>query len=190
MISFLSGTVFALHFPSLTLLVGGVGYKVHIPSHTFETIKEKDTLSLYIHFVSREDAQELFGFTHQNELRLFELLISISGVGPRSALGIISLDSVSALSSAIAQSNIEYLTRVSGIGKKSAEKIVLELKDKVKNLTEENEGNILTQDTDIIEALISLGYSKNDAREVLREINPTTKDQGERIKEALRLLTQ
>jgi Holliday junction DNA helicase RuvA len=185
MIASLSGTVRHTTATFLVLDVGGVGYKVHCTSATLTSITEGDTLFLHIHMVVREDAMELFGFATYPELALFELLIGISGVGPRSALGILALDSVSALAGAIASGNVGYLTTVSGVGKKSAEKIVLELREKVSHLTTE-ETTMHTSDEDVLEALVSLGYSTQQAREALKALPPEITDQAERIKAALR----
>jgi len=187
MIAFLSGTIRYTAPQFIVLDVAGVGYKVHCNQSTLSNTAPNTPLSLFTHLVVREDAMELFGFREQNELQLFELLIGISGVGPRSALGILGLDNVPALANAIANSNIGYLTSVSGVGKKSAEKIVLELREKVSHLTTAD-GSAYTEEEDVVEALIALGYAKQAVRDVLKTLPPEMTEQGERIKAALQRL--
>jgi Holliday junction DNA helicase RuvA len=132
----------------------------------------------------REDALDLYGFLSEEELSFFEMLISISGIGPKTALNVLSVSSVSALKKAISTSDVSHLVKVSGIGKKIADKIVLELKDKVEG-SDEN-GPTLREEVDAIEALKALGYSQKEAREALKEASGKTT--SERIKEALKIL--
>jgi Holliday junction DNA helicase RuvA len=187
MIAALEGTVTSIHETHCILMVHGVGYKIHTPGRTLTSLTKGSETFLHTYLAVREDALELFGFEHEDERTLFELLIGISGVGPRSALGIIGLDSVSALTSAIASGNIGYLTKVSGIGKKSAEKIVLELREKVGGLTTESNETLATQgDEDVLEALVAMGYTVQTAREAVHAIPEDITDQSERIKYALR----
>jgi Holliday junction DNA helicase RuvA len=190
MIAHLAGTVLASHPGFLILDVGGVGYRVSVTERTRTTLHPHEECSLYIHTAVREDAINLFGFPSFEELELFELLIGISGIGPRSALGIIGLESVETLVSAIAAGDVAYLTKVSGVGKKSAEKIVLELQDKVAALPRAERKAIHDGEEDILEALRALGYRADEAREALHRIPDDVVDQGARIKEALRLLSR
>jgi Holliday junction DNA helicase RuvA len=129
---------------------------------------------------------ELFGFTDREELSLFEMLIEVSGIGPRSALAILSLATVDTLRTAIGANDLTYLTKVSGIGKKTAEKIVLELRDKIGNIGAT--APELKDDGDVIEVLMSLGYSRDDARNVMRKVPAAAAGTSARVKEALRLL--
>ncbi len=190
MISHLSGTVRMLTESYLVLDVHGVGYQVYCAPRLLEQVKSGDDISVHTHLAVREDAQELFGFDTYDELELFRLLIGISGIGPRSALGIIGLEKIDKLTSAIAHEDVGYLTKVSGVGKKSAEKIVLELKDKVSVLTLEGVTGVRREEEDVLEALKSLGYRADEAREALHQVPDDVTDPAARIKESLRLLTR
>ena len=120
---------------------------------------------------------------------MFELLITVSGIGPKTALSILNVASPTTLRQAVGSADPSYLTRVSGIGKKNAEKIVLELKDKV-SYSEVDTTLNTRGEGDALEALVSLGYSERDAREALKKVSKETKDAGERVRQALRVLSQ
>lgn len=163
----------------------GVGYKVNVsPENFLISKKEGDSIFLWIHTHVREDAMELFGFLDYKELVLFEMLISVSGIGPRSALIILSVATVDTLARAISTGDISYLTKISGIGKKTAEKIILELRDK---LDVTDEGGSLKDELDALEALKSLGYSQGEAREALKKV-PANVDTNTKVREALKIL--
>ncbi|MCX6755256.1 MAG: Holliday junction branch migration protein RuvA [Candidatus Nomurabacteria bacterium] len=165
----------------------GVGYKIHI--HKPLSFQERgqgvrsDEIFLWIHTIVREDALDLYGFLDREELEFFEMLISVSGIGPKGALGILSVASIETLRQAIGTNDISYLTKISGIGRKTAEKIVIELRDKFKD---EKTGGALKEEMDALEALKSLGYSQNEARDALK--NVTAVDTNAKIKEALKIL--
>jgi Holliday junction DNA helicase RuvA len=135
-----------------------------------------------VHHAVREDAEDLFGFETLDELSLFELLISVSGIGPRSALGLLGLADVSVLAGAIGRGDADYLTRVSGVGKKTAQKVVLELKDKVTGFAA-SEAN--TEDADVIDALIEMGYTRAHAREAIKTVSDSIQGVPARLKAAL-----
>ena len=132
----------------------------------------------------REDALDLYGFLDRKELEFFEMLIGVSGIGPRSALAILGITSTDTLRKAIGTNDTNYLTKISGIGKKTAEKIIIELRDKI---GEEKEGSSLQEELDALEALKSLGYSQNQAREALKKVESNI-DTNAKIREALRIL--
>lgn len=191
MIGYIEGEVRAVR-PTYSIImtggtVGAVGHKVFATKETLARMTEGAVAALWTHLAVREDALDLYGFDTEAELRTFELLLTVSGIGPRSALGILDIASVEALRTAIAGGNAAYLTSVSGIGKKTAEKIVLELRDKV-GLAADGTSEALSGDTDTLEALRSLGYSAHEAREALRAISTDTTDSNDRLREALRLL--
>lgn len=187
MIGFLEGTVRASTLGGVILQVGGVGYKVALTKETVSHFLPGTTLAIFTHLAVREDALDLYGFETEDELRLFELLISVSGIGPKSALGILDIASTETLRSAIAGGNASYLTTVSGIGKKTAEKIVLELRDKV-GLASEGTGAALKGDAEALEAMRALGYSSQEARDALRLVPTEFTKSNDRLREALKLL--
>jgi len=169
--------------------VNGVGYKIYISGSTFKNLPKKgDKVKLFTHLHVREDILDLYGFLNQKELEFFELLISISGIGPRGAINILNVASVETIKKAIANEESSILTKVSGIGKKTAEKIILELKNKVSG--GELLGDKAGADSEAIDALISLGYRLYEAREVLRKIPDSIKEVGDKVREALKLLSK
>ncbi len=187
MISSLSGIIRHKDLNSVVVDVAGVGYKVFVQTEAALELAEDSPAFLWTHFVVRENAHEIFGFTERENLEIFELLITISGIGPRTALGILNVASPATLRQAVANSDTSYLTRVSGIGKKNAEKIVLELKDKLK-VAEEDKIDTRSEG-DALEALVSLGYSERDAREALKKVSKDIEGASERVKAALKLLS-
>ncbi|MEK7135389.1 MAG: Holliday junction branch migration protein RuvA [Patescibacteria group bacterium] len=188
MIASLSGTVRHKDLNWVVLDVSGVGYKVLVPTDVAVEATLSQPLFLWTHLAIRETSHDLFGFLEKETLEIFELLITISGIGPKTALGILNVASPATLRQAVGSGDTSYLTRVSGIGKKNAEKIVLELKDKLKYSEEESAPNTRGEG-DALEALVSLGYSERDAREALKKVPKTTTDAGERVKLALKALS-
>lgn len=169
----------------LIIDTGGVGYKVSAsPSLLSKSTKVGDEISLWVHTHVKEDAIDLYGFEERKELEFFEMLISVSGIGPRSGLTILSVASIETLSKAISTSDTAYLTKISGIGRKTAEKIVIELRDK---MGVAQTGSSLQGELDALEALKSLGYSQNEAREALKKVSPDS-NINTKIKEALKFL--
>ena len=192
MISCLSGTVRHKGLNALVVDVSGVGYKVLVTTETALEVAPSSPIFLWTHLVVRETSLELFGFLDKETLDTFELLITISGIGPKSALSILNVATPSMLRQAVASGDTTYLTRVSGIGKKNAEKIVLELKDKLK-ITKEDASTSSAQvraEGDALEALVSLGYNERDAREALKRVPKETEGASERVKAALKLLSR
>ncbi|MGB2580825.1 MAG: Holliday junction branch migration protein RuvA [Minisyncoccia bacterium] len=190
MIAHLSGTILFAGDRYVVIETNGVGYKVRLAVDTLQTLRKnvgKD-MSLWIHTAVREDALDLYGFQNQVELDFFEMLISVSGIGPKGALGILNVAPVDHLKEAIAMGDIGALTKVSGIGSKSAQKIILELRDKLGGHESETGGTMLGDERDAIEGLVALGYSERSARETLKKIPTDIKGTGSRIKEALKLL--
>ena len=186
MISHISGK--ALHLePGLVIIdVAGVGYTVHVIRDTTSKIKIGDTLSLWTYLAVRETSMDLFGFADRDEQAFFEMLLDVPGIGPKSALAVLSLASAETLRKAISEENITYLTKVSGIGKKTAERIVVTLKDKLGRSGEM--GGDLREDADVIEVLVSLGYSQTEARDTVKKIDAAKVGTSERTKEALKIL--
>lgn len=189
MIAALAGTVRHKDLNSLVIDVSGVGYKVLVPTDVALEAVPSQPIFLWTHLAVRETSLDLFGFTEKEILDIFELLITISGIGPKTALGILNVASPAMLRQAVASSDTTQLTRVSGIGKKNAEKIVLELKDKLK-VTDKDRVLDSRSEGDAMEALVSLGYSERDAREALKKVSKDVVGASDRVKQALRVLSQ
>ena len=186
MIARLSGSVAAREAHGLIIDVGGVGYRVFTTTSTIERAPSHG-IALWTHLSVRENALDLFGFETERELVFFTHLISVSGIGPRSAIAIMNLASVDVLTQAIAAGDTSYLTKVAGIGKKSAEKIVVELRDKLAASTAAS-STMTLPDHDALLALTALGYTAHDAREALKQIPTDILSTSERVKAALREL--
>ena len=137
MIGYLTGKIISSKPTQILLDVNGVGYEIRISINTFERISGKETISLFIHTNVKEDSITLFGFYSEAEKEMFELLISINGIGPKSALSLLSGISTDDLKQAIITSNVERMIAVPGIGRKTAERLILELKNKVRDIKEE-----------------------------------------------------
>jgi len=166
--------------------VNGVGYKVYISANTFKKLpKIGEKAEFYTHLYVREGIMDLYGFLDKKDLEFFELLISISGIGPKGAINILNVASVETLKKAIANEESSILTKVSGIGKKTAEKIILELKNKVGG---EFADGKFGAGGEAIDALIGLGYKLHEAREALKRVPEDVEDVGEKVKAALKLL--
>ncbi len=186
MIGRIEGIVAAKRAGFLILSAAGVGYKVAATRGALASFAVAEAAALWTHLVVREDALDLYGFKTEDELRFFELLLTVSGVGPKSALAIIDLAPVETLSSAIAEGNAQYLTKVSGVGRKTAEKIVLELREKVG--TDSETAASLQGDEDALEAMRSLGYSLHEARDALRHVPREVIHGNDRLRAALKIL--
>jgi len=189
MISYIKGKVIFKTENFIIVLTGNVGYKVFVLSEISEIGQE---IELFTYLNVREDALTLYGFLKYKELELFEYLISISGIGPKAGLGILSLADPETVKVAIARGDSSILTRVSGIGKKTAERVVLELRNKFSSLESDDilqeKSKEINDHTDVIEALVSLGYSSQQAKKALANIPSEIKDVSEKIKMALKEL--
>jgi Holliday junction DNA helicase RuvA len=170
--------------------VGGVGYSVRLPLATLEELqgKKQTRLSLYIHTVVREDALDLYGFKSADELSFFKLLMDVKGVGPKTALGILNTASVKALRAGIARGDASALTKVFGIGKRTAERIIVELRDKFAG--ESDGGGAAGEDAEVLEALMALGYSAQESRKALHVVASSVAGVHNRLHHALRALGQ
>lgn len=169
-------------------MAGGVGYKIYTLPDTLEQIKRsgKDEASLFTYLRVKEDALDLYGFIDKKDLDFFELLISVSGIGPKGAMNILTVAPPDILEKAVSTEDTSYLTKVSGIGKKNAEKIILELRDKLGAIIQENGG--LQEESEAVEALRSLGYSQKEARDAIRRLPEEVTDTKERVREALKIM--
>jgi len=187
MIGHLEGTVTALRAGFVILSAGGVGYKVTASKGTLAGLSPGTSASLWTYLAVRENALDLYGFPDEVGLHFFELLLTVSGIGPKSAIAILDVADAETLRSAIGRGNAGYLTNVSGIGKKTAEKIIVELKDKV-GLGAEGASAAMKGDEEALEAMRSLGYSPQEARDALRKVPHELTKSNDRLREALKIL--
>ncbi len=169
--------------------VGGVGFRVRVPLRTLTAIGAVGSdVQLFTHLRVREDELSLYGFAAEDDLRLFETLLTVSGIGPRVALGVLSNVPSDTLRTAIAQGNVDMLTAIPGIGKKTAQRLVLELKGKIDTTGLGEVGELTPADTDVMNALINLGYSAAEAARAAQSVPPGTGTIEERIRTALQYL--
>ena len=190
MIGKLTGTLSDKNPPQLLLDCNGVGYEVHVPMSTFYNLPELGArVSLLTHFVVREDAQILYGFASAPEREAFRQLIKISGVGPRTALSVLSGMSVAELAQAVTLQEAGRLVKVPGIGKKTAERLLLELKGKLGPDLGLSASAANASQADILQALLALGYSDKEAALALKAL-PADSGVSDGIKLALRALAR
>ncbi len=183
MIAYLNGEVLSKGADSLIVKSGNLGYRVYCLKEFLNTINIKDGVELYISQIIREDKNDLYGFGTVDELDFFELLLSVPGLGPKSALSIMQMDNMENIKSAISNGNIEYLSQVPGVGIKSAKKLVLELQDKLPALDD-----VQSHKEDLNDVLLSLGYKQKEIKKIIKDIDPG-QDLQDQIKEALKLLS-
>ena len=190
MIAHLEGKILFHGEGFVVMDVNGVGYRIFMGPETFKKLGQAGgVVKIWTRLYVRENALELYGFLDFAELEFFETLIQISGIGPKSALGILGVAPLDTLKRAIASEDTSYLTKVSGIGRKIAEKIILELKEKLgKSGVYTGQDAMLREEEDILLALQSLGYSQKQAREALREVPQGIQGAQDRLKEALKIL--
>ena len=198
MIGCLTGVVRALDVPMVLLDVGGVGYEVDTPLSTFCQLQTGQTVTLWTHLVVREDAQLLYGFMDTSDKVLFRTLIKVNGVGPKLALSILSSMSSAMMIQTIDMEDVTTLTRIPGVGKKTAERLVIELRDKLKKMTFNASGdssNIsinqlnITTNSPIAEAeaaLISLGYKPIEAQKAVGAFKNEFTETADLIRAALK----
>ena len=176
---------------AVVIEVGGVGYVARVPQFAIEHLKATTLpVSLYIHTAVREDAIDLYGFTAEDELLFFKQLMSVSGIGPKTAIGILNVADVATLRRNIAAGDAAGLTKIFGIGKKSAERIVVELRDKLaleQTARGDSGGTGNSTDSEVLEALVALGYSASEARAAIKSL-PKTGSVQEKIAAALKNL--
>lgn len=193
MISYLKGEILNKGTNYVIIRVGDIGYKVFVNPIFYADLDIGQEIEVYAHQHVREDALDLFGFKSLEELELFELLLSVSGVGPKSALGVLAIASPEDIKESIARGDSTLLTKVSGIGRRTAERVVMELREKILKTGFRQAGGGQAADGgavigDEIDALMALGYSMTQARDALRAVDAGIKDSGERIKQALKKL--
>ena len=189
MIAYIKGKVSQKLGKSVVLLTGGVGYEVFLSLKNLETVKVDEEHEFFIHSYIKEDAFTLYGFSSLDELDFFKKLITVSGVGPKSALNVLALANVDELKRAITSGDSSMLQQVSGIGKKTAERLVVELKEKF--IVDLSEAAIDTDDAkQVVEALVSLGYKVAEAQEIVKQLPKEEADLATKIKQALQFVNK
>ncbi len=187
MIAYLEGEVIGIGEDSLVVRVGGIGLKVFVPTENRTSARLGETEGLFTHLVVREDSLTLFGFTSQEECAFFNLLLGVNGVGPRTALAILSSLTVETMRRAVLSEMPDIFARVSGVGKKTAQKIILYLQGKVGTGVVLEGMPALDVDSQIIDALTALGYSIVEAQTALQSL---PKDAPRDLEARLRLALQ
>ena len=189
MISYLEGKILEKNEKFFTINIGSVGYRVFSHQRVLEKIPAIDQdASIWTHLYVREDALDLYGFPDKEELEFFETLISVPGIGPKSALGILEVASVNNLKQAIVSEDETFFTKVSGVGKKTAQRLILELKNKLAKTTIPIKGSDSAEMAEAIDALVSLGYRERDIRKILQEVPKDVKGVEAKVKAALKIL--
>lgn len=188
MIGYLKGTVLRKTVTHLILVVHGVGYEIAAPTRVTETLTQDTEVEIFIYTHVKEDQLKLFGFDTIQERDLFELLISISGIGPKAAMSILSLHTHQQINNAIAKADVAFFSKVKGLGKKRAQKIIIELKGKIGSFQDIDLTDSDSQsDSAVVDVLISFGFKRKEIEEVLHKLDPTLSEE-KIIKEALRML--
>ena len=188
MIASLHGRLESMSGDGVVLNVGGIGFQVYLPTSTLSSLGNiGEEVSLHTHLHLREDNVTLYGFASADELRLFQTLLGVSGLGPRLALAMLSAMSLEQLTMAVATGSTDLLTSIPGIGRKVADRLVLELKDKVAaGWVTTPAAQLAEENTDVLAALVSLGYSASEASRAVASL-PVSSDLSleEKIKQAL-----
>ncbi len=192
MIGRIQGVLVEKHFPHVVVSCNGLGYEIDVPMSTFYPLpRTGEEVTLLTHLVVREDAHLLFGFLTAGERAAFRQLLKISGVGPKVALSVLSGMSVEDLSAAVAAQDTGRLTRVPGIGKKTAERLVLELRDKLPQgmVAARAESSGSAPSSDVVNALLGLGYNEREAAAAVKQL-PAELQLADAIRQALKQLAK
>ena len=192
MIGRITGTLLEKHPPQLLVDVGGVGYEIDVPMSTFYHLPATGArVTLHTHLIVREDAHLLYGFASDDERQLFRQLLKISGVGAKMALALLSGMSATELAQAVAAQDAGRLTKVPGIGKKTAERLLLELRDKLPAFAPAVHGAAVAavSSNDVLNALLALGYNDREAAAAIKQLAPDL-SVSDAIRQALRFLSK
>lgn len=191
MIAFVRGTAVDMTESSVIVEAGGIGYEIYMTGADLSQIRIGEERRIYTYFNVREDAMQLYGFLAKDDLQMFKLLLGVNGVGPKAAMGVLSGITADELRFAILSDDVKTLSKAPGIGKKTAQKLILELKDKMKledafelKLAHEREreaglGEMTDARQEAVEALVALGYSSTDALRAVRKVTDVALDDVE-----------
>ncbi len=189
MISYLEGKILEKNEKFFTVNTGSVGYRVFSHQRVLGKMPAVgQNISIWTHLYVREDALDLYGFLDKEELEFFETLISVPGIGPKSALGILEVASVNNLKQAIVSEDETFFTKVSGVGKKTAQRLIMELNSKLSKKFTPTKGSDSAEMAEAMDALVGLGYKERDIRKMLQEIPKDIKGVEAKVKEALKIL--
>ena len=190
MIGRLAGTLVEKHPPQVVVVCHGVGYELDVPMSTFYNLpRTGDPVELLTHLVVREDAHLLFGFLTANERTTFRQLLKVNGVGPKVALSVLSGMSVDDLAAAIAAQDAVRLTKVPGVGRKTADRLVLELRDKLPGAISTQPAGTTKPSSDVLNALLALGYNDREAASAVKQL-PADLPLTDAIRQALKQLAK
>jgi holliday junction DNA helicase RuvA len=185
----LSGEITHKSANFVVLETGGVGFKIFTNNETFKKLPPVGgAAKFFIYFHMKEDGIGLFGFPDEESLKLFEMLNAVAGVGPKTALGVLDIDNVPSIMAAIIEKRADLLTRASGIGQKTAERIILELQNKMKLPESQTLSRKMDMSLEVEEILISLGYQRNKIRQVVQHLEEKTLE--ENLRTALKALSK
>lgn len=188
MISYLSGTVKLKGPTYLTLLTGGVGYKVTVPSFILSSVLLDQPIELMIHTHVKEDALDLYGFSDPESLTLFELFLGVSGIGPKTAMNIFSNGNASKIKEAVVKGDVAFFTSIPRLGTKNAQKIIIELRTKLGSLGDFDLTAESGETKEIVDALKQFGFSLSEAKEGLKSLKDFEGSVSDKIKHALKYL--
>ncbi len=188
MIGMLSGKIYTQHKNPIIIDIKGVGYAVYVPDRLRAKLTLHQKVSLSIHTHVTDDAMTLYGFGNDDELLLFELLLTVSGIGPRTSLAIIDRGAV-AIQKAITDSDVDFFTTIPRLGKKNAQKIIIELKSKLGSVKElDLAGESDGETKELLEALQSMGFDRKEVASAIKKLDPTLSTIEQKIRHALKLL--
>lgn len=189
MLHYLTGKLIQKKENYFILETGGFGLQVFSSITTLKDLPAaNESVKVFTHLHIKEDAWDIYGFSTKAELDFFEKLISVNGVGPKTGLNILNIDMADRLMAAINEGRVDLLTKASGIGKKTAERVVVELRGKFAQANSGAIAGIMESDSDIIDVLQNLGYTKDQSRQAVSKIDPNIKGIEDRIKSALKIL--
>jgi len=192
MISYIQGKIISKSLAGITVLTpGGVGYKIFVKPTEIDKFQIEQEVNFLTYLIVREAIMDLYGFESEEERELFTHFLNVSGIGPKSALHLLSLGSVGEISNAISSGDVDYLTKVSGVGRKTAERIVVELKEKIGSGLASSSTGIrdIGGLGDVIEGLVAVGYTVQQAREAVKTLDADGKSSEELMREALRAIS-
>ncbi len=186
MFAYIQGTIRIREATALIVCAGDIGYRIFVCDDVLSRAEKGDAIELFLFHYLRENSAELYGFRTYEEYEFFSLLLSVSGVGPKTALSVLRIASIKEIQDALSKGDATLLKKVSGIGSKTAERIVVELKEKFRGVS--LDGSLRLEDETIVDALLSLGYSQSQARKAAQALPSDDGSIQDRLKEALKIV--